>query len=295
MHTRSILMLLLVGCAEEDADDDGMDEHTWDSVGASSGGGGGSGSSSGGSGSSGSTSGGSTSGGSTSGGSGSSGSSGSSGGSGSSSSGSSGGSTGPCPGYSGVGSVGDVRAWSTTAGYESTSGITGRWTMTTTRADADGDVELEYYGTWSGDDYTSTIDGTYSYRCDGDGMQLTEWSIESMMRTGGTDYESWTDATYSDPMLVMVHNAAPGTSWTDSSTYTMRYGSDSEVYTATLSVSTEYSVGQATTTTVPGGTFDTLPITSVTISNGASSTTTWWSDEAIGMVLSESGELDSHD
>lgn len=198
--------------------------------------------------------------------------------------------TGPCPNYAGFGAVGRVRTWDTTAAYEA-SGASGTWSMTTRTVGAS--ATLDYVATWmSADGFESNATSTYTWTCDATGAALTGYTTTNSYVYNGVSYSNGLVATYSDPDLGMIRNLVAGSTWTDTWAYALSgWSSTGPDWADSSSGTSTNSAGTATTTTVPAGTFTTLPLTSATTIDGSTYTSLAQYADDVGAVQTSAGEL----
>jgi hypothetical protein len=187
---------------------------------------------------------------------------------------------GPCPAYSGFGAVG------TTWEYEYTGGAAGTYTSTVATIEG-GAIELVGEGETTSGGYTTTFTSSTWFECDAEGAWLVSSHSDNVTDVGDSTVESWSDATYDPPALLIPSGLAVGVQWETA------YVGESTTNTGgpyAFDFTYSYEVTEETSVTVPAGTYTTLHA----VGSADSSSTEFWADRNVGTVKSSGTELVSY-
>lgn len=198
---------------------------------------------------------------------------------------------GVCGAYTGYRAVGDRWTWGFTEDYVEQSGYTGQMVTEVTAVD-DGGATIQVLTTA---ETSSDSVERYDYAtattlsCAAEGLLMTWARVDYEMDMMGSTYTGWSETTYDVPYLLVPAGLAAGDTWTaEPSGVTV---SDQGTQTPFAYTQT-YEATDVATVEVPAGTFQALTID---VQTDGANPTSYWIDEAVGTVLTETTELLSYE
>jgi hypothetical protein len=202
--------------------------------------------------------------------------------------------SGPCPDYIGFRQIGQSWTLESNAASEAQNGATWTQRIELVAMEDRGDhfeVRTSYHQEMIGSSYTSSTDGTVSYRCDSSGYSILRQSFDSTTTTSGGSTFTTAQVDYAPPLLLGTSNPQVGDSWSTSSLATTAGTSNGTPYSNTSNISSVSTVLGPGSVTVPAGNF---PSTLRIHVDWGSSSNILHFVEPIGLVADDYSELASY-
>ncbi len=161
-----------------------------------------------------------------------------------------------CCVHSGLRNVGGTWEWAFTRDHEEATGESGSWDSSLER---DGETFLLSEDGHKFNDWTfmeTWWHTVYEYTCDPLGVWLLHAETEYTYESATVEGEGWSQTLYDSPALAMPRHIDVATTWTQEATGII----ESETSEAEFTYITDFAVVSGGSTTVPGGTFDTLKV-----------------------------------
>lgn len=203
-------------------------------------------------------------------------------------------SPGACPSYVGYDRVGKEWTIASNAAYEAMNEAS--WTSTSEILSIQDNgthsiVQARYVQTITAATYSSTTNGTITYRCDSAGMSIVEQSMLTNTVTSAGTTTSDIDVTYAPPLLFVVPNPQVGRSFSASSMQTTSGVSAGQPFMNSSTIQHTTTFVTPRTITVPAGTFSNT--VGLSVNWGTSQNTSWYEDN-LGLIADDTSELRSY-
>ena len=202
-----------------------------------------------------------------------------------------------CPPYSGMDNPDQTWTFESTPQFVNDGGWYSAYSTRITSSTVADDGQSTTIVTYSEGDteapYTdsATFESNVTTRCDIDGVWLLRVRFDYVYTVLGNDHVCLADTVYDEPDLIWKRDAEVGTTWHSDPSGTYDDGTGPVPFT----FSADHEVTEAGSTTVPGGTFDTLTL-ATTLDDGENEpgTTYQKADAVLGVIWSDIAQMTGH-